>query len=216
MQSPGPSNWFDRLAAVAGMTGPALLGGTIAGLTYLQYDFLRSLRWHPTQAPTTDWPSGLALGPYGDVMVAMFVCSGVMLIGFALGLHRSIAGQPKVGPLLLAVSGAALALLAFKTDPTYRSTPTTLAGRIHDSAFVLLGLSLLPAMLSLSQAFRRDARWRGYTLYTLLTLALIAPAFVLKGAAFYLFLIGIMLWFEMVAIRLWRIGRASTTRVMVE
>lgn len=65
-----------HVAALAGMAGPLLLGGTIAALTWLQRDFMRGLGWNPISAPTLDWPSGLALGPYGNVMEAAFIGSG--------------------------------------------------------------------------------------------------------------------------------------------
>ena len=49
-----------KLAARAGMIGPALFGVVLTILTILKYDFLLSLGWHPINAPTFDWPSGLA------------------------------------------------------------------------------------------------------------------------------------------------------------
>jgi hypothetical protein len=131
---PGP-----RLTVTAGVTGPLLLGGTILALTLRQQAFLRSLGWDPLLAPTVDWPSGLALSPEGGWMVAAFLGSGALLSVFAAGLHHHLAagGRPPWGTRLLGVAGLALALLAFRTDPTYLLTPRTLAGAIHDGAYVL-------------------------------------------------------------------------------
>ncbi|MBC8162816.1 MAG: DUF998 domain-containing protein [Roseiflexaceae bacterium] len=193
---------YIRLAALAGVVGPLWLGGTIAALTVVEYEFLRSLRWHPIDAPTVDWPSGLALGPQGIWMVAAFVGGGALLPLFAWGLQRGVRRGAVLGPLLLGVAGVALALLGFKADPTFLPTPRTWQGSVHDLAFVLLGLTLFPAMLFLAQRFRGDARWRGHAGYTLATLLLAAPAFALKGAAFYLFLLAIMLWFVATGLRL--------------
>ena len=50
------------------LIGPLLFALVVVTLTLLQYDFLRGLGWDPINAPTFDWPSGLALGPYGIVM----------------------------------------------------------------------------------------------------------------------------------------------------
>ncbi|MFN8486329.1 MAG: hypothetical protein U0350_01980 [Caldilineaceae bacterium] len=85
---------FIKVAALAGMIGPTLLGGVIIVLTFVEYDFLLSLRWRPLYATTIDWPSGLSLGPYGWIMVSAFVLSGLLLAGFALGLHLQLAADP--------------------------------------------------------------------------------------------------------------------------
>ncbi len=198
-----------RVAALAGMIGPILLGGVIVVLTVLEYDFLLSLRWHPLYATTIDWPSGLALGPYGWSMVSAFILSGLLLACFAVGLHWQLTNADKLSwaPRLLFVAAVAMMLLGFKTDPTYRTTPHTVHGLIHDAAFVLLGLTLLPALFLLALRFQRDPVWQPYARYTLITVLVIAPAFALKGIAFYLFLAGVLLWFEIIAVRLWQLTR---------
>ncbi len=195
-----------RAVALAGMLGPILLAGVIVILTILEYDFLRGLRWHPLYATTIDWPSGLTLGPYGWIMVSAFILSGLLLAGFALGLHWQLTrtGELSWAPRLLFVAAVAMILLGFKTDPTYRTTPHTTHGLIHDGAFVLLGLTLLPAMFLLARRFQQDPVWQPYARYTLITVLVIAPAFALKGIAFYLFLVGVLLWFEIIALRLWQ------------
>lgn len=206
---PGP-----RLAAAAGMLGPLLLGGTILALTLRQGAFLRQLGWDPLRAPTLDWPSGLALSPEGGWMIAAFLGSGGLLALFATGLHRQLAatGAAPWGPRVLGGASLALALLAFKTDPTYLLTPRTLGGSIHDGAYLLLGLTLLPGMLLLAVDLRERAEWRGHSLLTLLTVALAAPAFVLKGAAFYLFLALVLAWFLGTAGRLWQSSAGAIHR----
>jgi hypothetical protein len=202
-----------RLGIAAGLVGPPVFAGSVLSLTLLQYDFLRALGWHPLYAPTFDWPSGLALGPYGAWMTGAFVLCGAMmsLFAVALGLHvrRSFMGNrtfTSLGPALLAMAGLALMGLAFTTDPTIRSTPATWHGRLHDGSFVLLGLALLPAMLVLGQTFRKQARWRSLGVYTWLTAASVMPAFVLKGAAFYAFLGAVLVWSEAIA---WRTREVS-------
>lgn len=189
--------------ALAGIVGPLWLGGTIATLTLFQYDFQRSLGWHPLHAPTVDWPSGLALGPYGGWMIAAFIGSGSLLIVFASRLGQHLEGARRAA-FLLTAAGVALALLGFKTDPTFLPTPRTWHGALHDAAFVLLGLTLFPAMLLLTARFRADPRWRGHAAYTLATLLLAAPAFAIKGLAFYVFLAAMIGWFVATAARVWR------------
>ncbi len=201
-----------RGAAAAGVVGPLWLGGTIAALSVVQYDFMRGLGWHPLAAPTLDWPSGLALGPHGSWMTAAFVGCGALLPPFALALHRAVGRTPRgwAGPALLAAAGGGMALLASPTDPTLAGGPRTAAGLVHDAAFVLLGATLLPAQALLGARFRHDPAWRGHAAYTWLTVALALPAFVLKGAAFYLFLAASLSWFVVTAARL--LGRGGAAR----
>lgn len=195
------------------LLGPILFTTVITTLTIIKYDFLLGLGWHPLNDPTFDWPSGLALGKYGFVMTATFIISGLLIAALALRLKADLkpAATSQAGPLLLALSGLALASLAFTTDPTIRDTPATWHGILHDLSFVLLGLTLFPAMIVLGFAFRTDSYWKTLSLYTWLTLAFAIPAFILKGAAFYVFLFSILLWMEILA---WRLGNSQKTRTV--
>lgn len=199
---------FAHFAALAGLLGPIALAIALVVLSILEYDFMRSLRWHPITAPTTDWPSGLALGPLGGWMSATFVISGLLISTFALGLHqhlRHIRTNTR-GTVLLMLAGAAMTMLVLPTDPTYRNTPATLAGNLHDLAYLLLGFTLFPAMILLARAFRTIPFWQWHSKMTWRILALAIPAFIFKGVLFYGFLIGVMAWFVLVA---WRLKRVS-------
>jgi hypothetical protein len=195
-----------KLAARAGMVGPVLFGIVLTTLTILKYDFLLSLGWHPIKDPTFDWPSGLALGNYGWIMTATFLLSGLMMTIFASGLRLSLPRSQLtfISTAILSIAGIALAGLAFTTDPTIRSTPATWHGQLHDLSFVLLGITLMPAMILLGFAFRNDERWKNLSMYTWITVALAFPTFWIKGAAFYLFMLSVLVWSEITAIRLTR------------
>ncbi len=193
-----------KLAARAGLIGPALFGFVLLILTILKYDFLLSLGWHPLYKPTFDWPSGLALGAYGWIMTLTFIFSGFMLTIFASGLRQSLLRSRSafISTFTMSLAGLALAGLAFTTDPTIRSTSATWHGELHDLSFVLLGLTLMSAMILLGFTFRHDEYWRSLSSYTWLTVAFAGPAFGLKGAAFYIFLLTVLIWCEVVAVRL--------------
>ena len=186
------------------LIGPALFAFVLTTLTIVEYDFLLSLGWHPIDNPTFDWPSGLALGRFGWIMTATFIISGLIMTLFARRLFLDLKPgmASKLGTTLMAFAGLFLATLAFTTDPTIRDTSATWHGRLHDLSFVLLGLSLFPAMIVLGFAFRADERWKNLAVYTWGTLALAGPAFFIKGAAFYVFLLAILVWNEIAAIRL--------------
>lgn len=198
------SKQWIKLAARAGMIGPFLFGIVLISLTIFKYDFLLSLGWHPLRAPTFDWPSGLALGNYGFIMTITFILSGFMMILFASGLCLSLpADRPaRIGTLLLSLAGLALMSLAFTTDPTRTSITRTWHGLLHDASFVLLGLTLMPAMILLGAAFRKDISWNHLSLYTWLTVLTALPTFWLKGAAFYVFMLAVLIWCEVMAFRL--------------
>ena len=184
------------LASLAGTIGPIWLGGTILVLTIVQYDFMLSLRWHPTRAPQIDWPSGLALGPYGLFMTFAFVLSGVCLFVFALGMRQFLGDgrSSRVSFGLLCGASLGLVLLAFPTDPTFRSTPATWSGLIHDSSFALLGICLLPAFLVLASQFRHRPAWRGVAYGAVIVALTLVPAFIFKGVFFYAFLVATLSW----------------------
>lgn len=186
------------------LIGPILFAAVLVTLTIVNYDFLLSLGWHPLYAPTFDWPSGLALGRFGWVMTLTFILTGLLMTLFARRLFLDLKLTPasKLGTTLMALAGLFLATLAFTTDPTIRDYPATWHGRLHDLSFVLLGLTLFPAMIILGFAFRADPRWKNFAIYTWGTLALAGPAFFIKGAAFYVFLFAILVWNELAAIRL--------------
>jgi hypothetical protein len=188
-----------KLAANAGIIGPALFAVVITGLTIVQADFMRSLGWNPL-GPIIDWPSGLALGPYGWLMtVTFFVCGGMMAF-FAYGLKLAL--KEKLATTLLMLAGFAMMGLIFTTDPTLFTTSRTWHGLLHDSFFALLGITLMPGMLLLGWVFRQNEPWKNLSVYTWATLALVVPTFWLKGLAFYLFLLAILMWSEVIAFRL--------------
>ena len=195
-----------KLAGLAGTIGPVLFGGVLLALSVLQYDFMLGIGWRPVADPAGAWPSGLALGPYGAALVANFVVSGLLLCLFALGLYFEIArrGSPTPpGPALLFVAGVAMALMGFRTDPIRRVGPRSLHGLIHDSAFVIFVISFLAALFFLWQWSRKDARWQRHARYTLAMGILAVLLLLLPGVAYYLFLVVLLAWIEVTAIRLW-------------
>jgi hypothetical protein len=196
-----------RNAALAGMVGPVVFALVAVALTFAQYGFMLGLGWKPLGASDVPWPSGLALGPLGWLQVLNFAFFGLTLIFFALGLHREVASQGRLswaGPALLVVSGVALVLAAFKTDPHLMDGPQTWHGAIHFLAFILLVLSFLLSLFFWWRRLRRDPPWRGYASYTLITaLMYIVLLFVSTWQwGFYLFLGVVLAWVEVMAIHL--------------
>lgn len=189
---------------MCGTIGPAIFAGTLLALTVAQYDFMLGIGWRPLTDPANAWPSGLALGPYGWLLDASFATCGVLLIIFAIGLHRGLGRGSKLGPALLGVSGAAMALLAFETDPIDRTGPRSLHGLVHDASFVMFVAALLLALLFLYRRMGRELRQRGHARYTLATTLVAAGCLFVGGPAYYLFLAAVLAWLETTALRLLR------------
>jgi hypothetical protein len=191
-----------RLAVIAGIIGPLLLGSVITILTILQREFMTSIGWR-AEAPL-DWPSGLALGPYGWIMTATFLICGLLMIVFASGLRLRLphGRLAQICTWLLTAAGYGLIGLISPTDKTLRNTPATWHGRLHDSSFVIIGITLMPAMILLGYLFLKDKNWKDLAVYTWITLALVVPTFWMKGFAFYVFLLAILVWCEVIAFRL--------------
>jgi Protein of unknown function (DUF998) len=195
MSKPNPIKW----AAVAGITAPILFAVVVTGLTLVQADFMRTLGWNPT-GPVIDWPSGLALGPYGWLMTVTFFVCGALMAFFAYGLKLAL--HDKLATTLLMIAGFAMMALIFTTDPTLGTVKKTWHGLLHDSFFALLGLTMMPGMLLLGLVFQHHQPWKNLSNYTWITLALVIPTFWLKGVAFYVFLLAILSWSVVVAWRL--------------
>lgn len=195
-----------RFAAIAGIMGPLLLGSVITILTIVQREFMESIGWR-LDAPV-DWPSGLALGRYGWIMTVTFLLSGVLIIIFASGLRLRLPRLPlaTISTWLLIAAGYGLIGLISPTDKTIDKQllgmPATWHGRLHDSSFVIIGVTLMPAMLLLGYLFLKDARWKNLAIYTWITVALAVPTFWMKGFAFYIFLLAMLVWCEVIALRL--------------
>src|SRR5918998_1078530 len=169
-----------RTAALAGALGPPLFAVLLTTLTALQYDFMVGIGWEPLGDPAAAWPSGLD--------------------------HATPRG-PKTGPALLLLSGAAMALLAFETDPISRTGPRSWHGLVHDAAFVVFALALLLALLAFGLRMRSAPAWRRHARYTLATAVVCAACLFLPGVAYYGFLAAALVWIETTALKVLARGR---------
>jgi hypothetical protein len=144
-------------------------------------------------------------------MIAAFLVNGLLMMIFGRGLGQAVP-HTKAGNAaarLMVLAGGAMMGLAFPTDPTIRDTAATWHGRLHDLAFVLLGLNLFLSMILFGWAFRASPGWRGWNWFTWLTVLMAVPAFAIKGIAFYIFLAAVLVWTMAVAVHLCRIEKKS-------
>lgn len=198
-----------RKAALAGVIGPALFAATLVSLTIIQYEFMLSIGWKPWSDPGGAWPSGLALGSYGWAMDASFIISGLLLIVFAAGLWRGVRSGANIGSALLAVSGLAMALMAFETDPILREGPRSFHGWVHDISFAVFAISFLASMFFLWREFRSIPDWRSHARPTLAAGIIAVVCLILPGVAYYFFVGVLLAWIWATAMKLSRIANPS-------
>jgi hypothetical protein len=89
-----------------------------------------------------------------------------------------------------------------RPDTAHR--PPDAARPLHDLAFVLFVLALLPAFFFLWRRFREDPAWRGHARYTLATGMIATLLLLLPGVAYYLFTVVVLVWTSVTGAKLWR------------
>jgi hypothetical protein len=157
-----------RLGALAGAIAPLLYLAVTVALSWLERDFMEELGW--------EWPSGLALGPHGWLQIVNFLVFGLLILAFALAVHRDARNiwlEAAAG--LFALSGVGRLLLAFKLDPA--GAETTWHGSLHTVGYLLAVGSVLLGYVVFWIGIRRDPDWPRTRLYSLWTLVAFLPVF---------------------------------------
>jgi hypothetical protein len=177
--------------------------------------------------------SELSLGERGWIQIANFLVTGVCLLGFALGLRRTMpTGRgSRTAPVLAGVCGAGLLVAGvFSMDPsagypvgsTVPAHPTV-HGQIHGYAPFVVFLSLAALTFVLARRFAAEPGRRAWMWYSIAT-GVLVPATFMASAATYDFttqtghyqglwqrislVIGFC-WFGLLALRLVRTSPAS-------
>ena len=193
-----------RLAARAGIVAGPLFLVTIVVLTWLRYDYLRSLGWTIMQDHKVPWPSGLALGDAGWVQMLNFAVTGLLLLVFVRALrHELPAGRwGRAAASLMTVTAVALIAAAAPTDRDFTSAPSTWHGWAHGISFLVIVVCSLLAPLVTARALRGDQRWRPLAAASL-AVGVICPLilFVPSQVGFYVFLVTLFGWYTALAVR---------------
>jgi uncharacterized protein DUF998 len=198
-----------RWLALGGIVGPVLFNAVVVVEEILQRSFLLSIGYDPLK---TSFASANALGPYGWMQTTNFIVIGLLIVGFAFGLHRGVgAGRGSIaGPLCIGLFGAGAILAGLgATDLPIQSKPHTLHGWVHVLGFLIGTLGLISGYFLMALRFRTDPSWRGYDVFSIAI-----------GVAFVLLLIGSIVnnvffqyapdavrivWFVVIGVRLWTV-----------
>lgn len=191
-----------RLLAICGVIVPILFTIIVIILGLLRPGYS-----HVSQAISELGEVG---APNAAVQDANFVVFGLLVIAFAVGLHRGIGDGrgSKIGPALVGSFGAVGAIGAgIFPLPSPLHVPVSLIGFI----------SLIIATLVISRRLKQDARWQSYRSYSLITGGIALALFVALvfggsndspyfGALQRIFLTPLFLWVELMAIHLLRLS----------
>ena len=205
-----------RAGALAGIAAPLLFGVVVAALTVAEYDFATDLGWDPVRRTHVGWPSVLALGEDGWVLTAALACCGALGLAFAAGLAGAVrrTAWSTLGIAMLAIFSAGVGLESFTTDPPGSLARATWHGEVHDRVYPVVVVSAVAAPVFLGLAFAHDSQWRILAVPTLATAVILITALVLQIERRYAqlleypFFATLLVWLELVAMRLWRASRA--------
>ena len=125
--------------------------------------------------------STLSLTSRGIVDIASLVLTGILLIGFAIGVRRALRPRSVIwGPVLLGVAGFGFVVAGvFVTYPAQGYQPGTPVGpavatSVHGLIHFAIGATCVIGGLSTSalvfaRFFWNDPAWRGWSLYSIAT-----------------------------------------------
>lgn len=155
------------------------------------------------------------------LMIAGLVTTGLLVVGFALVLHRGLRRGSVAGPALVALSGlgvVALGLLRDDCSTVTEDCQTRVeAGEVswqhtaHEVVSVPVFAAAVAAPVVLALRFRADANWRSLTLCSAAATPVLAALFALGGLEPVPSWNGVMqrlavsvalLWLEVVALHL--------------
>ncbi|MFC4437802.1 MULTISPECIES: DUF998 domain-containing protein [Natrialbaceae] len=199
-----------RVLALCGMVAPAsiLLSALVLAMLTPNY----------SHAANTLSELGAQGAPYATYFNAVMIVAGLLIVAFAVGLHRDIGGGngSTKGPGLVAAFGL---FATVGTGATPLDLESTAPINLIHIGFVLIGfLSLAAGMYVVSFRMATDSRWDGYARITrwwsVLLLLLFSGWFVAlfavplepgespNGALQRPFVVWTLLWIELTAIKL--------------
>jgi hypothetical protein len=197
-----------RAGVFAGvLAGPFFL--VSVGLnTWASLGYLHQLGWEFVGGEQVPWPSSLARGPYGWAQVATFLITGLLIVTLAVAVRDQLPRRRASGfaVVLLALSGVALILAAFRVDTPMLTggNPVTWHGWVHGIAFLLIIATGVLAPLTMALAVRSDSSWRPIAVVSLAATALFVVFLFLPwgNATFLLAIVTVFAWIGSVAVRL--------------
>lgn len=206
------------ILSLCGIVAPAffVLMVVIAGMRYPGYS-------HLTQAISelsgVDAPNPL-------IQNVNFFITGILITAFALGLYRDLDGDERsaLGATLLGVFGVVSVAHAFLPCDAGCEFVSTV-GSVHNVTGLAGFLSAIAGVFLISRRFGADPNWESYRAYSVITavaglaslvlwiaLAKAARIQIMNGLLQRVFAGTILLWIEVMAVRLFVLWHHSSAR----
>ena len=166
----------------------------------------------PDVNPVLEPMSNYAVGPYGFLLTAADIGSGLAALALTFGLYLSIAppGRSYVGLFLLGLYGVSVLLAGI--FPIDVGGEATMAGTIHNIVGNIAFFGFPIAVILLSLGMGKDERWRSLRLPALALAGVVVLTVILTmvgvnigigyGVTQRLFNVAAMLWMLVVALHL--------------
>lgn len=192
-----------KILALCGIIGPILYLTviTVLGSLYPGYDHLSDVM---SKLGATGAPNAIIMNVFG------FGLLGLTLIAFAFGLYMIV--KSRISLALMIISGLGIMMAGvFQCEPG--CVGSSFNAMMHNISAGIPAFGMGFAMLFLALRFRKDRKWKNYSLYTLATGILIAffgLSFLFsdfqgfEGAIQRMTIIAPLIWIELVAIRIFR------------
>jgi hypothetical protein len=196
------------LWALAGAAGPVLVAASLAGLSVIEWDFLRDSRWSAIRRTGVEWPSLLMLGSYGWVLVATLILAGLCGIALSAVLWQLDDSRgSRVAAVLLGLLSVAIALEALKPDsPVRTGNQVSWHDVIHNAVFPFIPACGVAASATSACTAARQRRDLVRPTHTLALLALMVTGLALTEIAAiaqlgrYFFFGALLVWIELLAL----------------
>jgi hypothetical membrane protein len=200
-----------EVLAILAMVGVAIFVGVVMLLPAFRSEY----------SPLKNAISDYAVGRYGYVQTAAFICLGFSSLALALGLYETTRGLgwARVGCVLVGIRGIGLILAGVFPTHVEGQLGGSATGTTHIVVTTLSDISLIAAMFMFGRAFGQDDKWRSFRVLSLGLGVMALAAFLVtasaQGTEWFgipqrIFVATLVLWMLFTAIRLRVIARATS------
>lgn len=205
-----------RVAGLAGLAVAPTYAFFVVLVTALEWDYLHDLGWSVTGDYDLPYPSVLARGDYGFLMMLNFAVVAILIGLFARGFRREfrhrVSGWVATVSLGLCVVAALLDIAPTGVEGEAASWHDTM----HAIGFVLIVVASMVAMVASALALRGNDDWRGWRWLGWTPALLVAVVFA-SGAipgelGLLVFLVLMLGWFSVMGGHLAALSRTPVLR----
>jgi Protein of unknown function (DUF998) len=189
-----------RLAGLAGLAVAPTYAFFVVLVTALEWDYLHDLGWTVAGDYDLPYPSVLARGDFGVVMMLNFVVVGLLIATFARGLRCEFRHRVSGWVATVALGLCAVAAWLDIAPTGLEGEASSWHDTLHAIGFLLIVVASLVAMVSSALALRGNDDWRGWRWLgwtpALLVVVVLASGVIPGELGLLLFLVLMLGWFS--------------------